>query len=89
MPLDSTRLRNAIKSALDSISSSSGPRPRRAGESDAAYRSRLEGEADDDRTAAAQAIAEAVISEIRSNATVTGMCPPGTAGGPLTSGRVT
>ena len=39
--------------------------------------------------ALAKAIAAEVVSHITSAAVVTGTCPPGTAGGPLTLGRVT
>ncbi|CAB4131667.1 hypothetical protein UFOVP276_70 [uncultured Caudovirales phage] len=37
----------------------------------------------------ADAVAKAVVSHLLSMALVTGVCPPGTAGGPLTLGKIT
>lgn len=42
----------------------------------------------EEREKAAKAIAKAVVSAIKEDAHVTGMCPPGTGGGPLQLGRV-
>ena len=37
----------------------------------------------------ADAVAKAVVSHLQSMAVVVGVCPPGTAGGPLTQGQIT
>lgn len=36
----------------------------------------------------ADAVAQAVVAHLKSMALVTGICPPGTAGGPLTAGMI-
>ena len=42
-----------------------------------------------DRRRMCTAIATAVVDHLKASAVVTGTCPPGVAGGPLTLGRVT
>lgn len=37
----------------------------------------------------ADAVAKAVVAHLKSMAMVVGVCPPGTAGGPLTAGMIT
>ena len=73
MPLSASALATAIRNQLDT----EFPLPNERGP-DAADRQKL-----------ASAIANAVVEHITGSATVTGTCPPGTAGGPLVAGRVT
>ena len=71
MPLDADRLRDDIVARFDSLFSVPAP----GNDINAA-----------DRVAAINAIAEAVVDEIKDNANVAGACPPG--GGPLSGGTI-
>ena len=68
MPLSAAGLASSIESELNSRLPNPAER----------------GSASGDRQKLARAIAEAVVDHITGNAAVTGNCPPGTAGGPLT-----
>ena len=89
MPITGTgdALGDAITDAIEATSFDAPAR--NAGETDEAYRARLQSLVDDNRQAAMRAVAGAIVDHLTADAVITGLCPPGTAGGPLQQGRLT
>ena len=78
MPLSASGLKAALKTELTSVN----------------YNTRTDAPPGSEPLAAdldksLDALAKAIVDYFTANALVTGTCPPGNAGGPLTNGRVT